>query len=631
VSETYALLGAGWRESGGRWHALPPDAARIERRGPTTHCIVFERPQAKAVELCLAAPEEALFLGGGERFERLDLRGSVVRHYLENAGQGSGTYLPVPWIASTAGFSMGLAGHDAASFHLATPWEPDVLRIQIESSRIELHLDLGTLAEQHRAWIARVGPPEKPGDAFFGLWKAGDWRTEDALTVAADREGFRAMGLPLDVKLIDAYWEEEIHCFEFDRTKYPEGLDMVRTMAAEGTQVHLWLCPWLVVGTRAHASALDLGHVIVDRQGQPLVRRPGANPNVRAALIDFTNPSARDWWVQGLRSLVQRGIAGFKADFGEQLPDHAVLHNGLSGPGAHNAYVKAYLDATAAAFEGPVRPVLSRSAQAGCRQQIWSGDQTSDFCPKSGLPAAIRAAQSASLSGFPFIGSDIGGYFGTPTPQVFARWAQFSAFQPLFMLHGLGCREPWQMDADSKRIFTACAKLHLELKPYFLALAAEAVAGGLPPVRMMPLAFPEIEWRGLNDWDQQFMLGDALLVAPVAFYASTRAVFLPPGRWYDALSRRWIDGGQTVLHEVPMDAVPVFFREGASIPLQPDRLSSEVWIVHGLDTASANASARATAIAGRPRVDAGTPRHWALSERGSIHHALGELLSLEAT
>ncbi|MEY4863025.1 MAG: hypothetical protein RLZ51_1120, partial [Pseudomonadota bacterium] len=207
MSETYALLGAGWRESGGRWHALPPDAARIERRGPTTHCIVFERPQAKAVELCLAAPEEALFLGGGERFERLDLRGSVVRHYLENAGQGSGTYLPVPWIASTAGFSMGLAGHDAASFHLATPWEPDVLRIQIESSRIELHLDLGTLAEQHRAWIARVGPPEKPDDAFFGLWKAGDWRTEDALTVAADREGFRAMGLPLDVKLIDAYWE----------------------------------------------------------------------------------------------------------------------------------------------------------------------------------------------------------------------------------------------------------------------------------------------------------------------------------------------------------------------------------------------------------------------------------------
>ena len=196
MSETYALLGAGWREPRGRWHALPPDAARIERRGPTTHCIVFERPQSKAVELCLAAPEEALFLGGGERFERLDLRGSVVRHYLENAGQGSGTYLPVPWIASTAGFSMGLAGHDAASFHLATPWEPDVLRIQIESSRIELHLDLGTLAEQHRAWIARVGPPEKPDDAFFGLWKAGDWRTEDALTVAADREGFRAMGLP---------------------------------------------------------------------------------------------------------------------------------------------------------------------------------------------------------------------------------------------------------------------------------------------------------------------------------------------------------------------------------------------------------------------------------------------------
>jgi alpha-glucosidase (family GH31 glycosyl hydrolase) len=96
------------------------------------------------------------------------------------------------------------------------------------------------------------------------------------------------------------------------------------------------------------------------------------------------------------------------------------------------------------------------------------------------------------------------------------------------------------------------------------------------------------------------------------------------------LSRRWIDGGQTMLHEVPMDKVPVFFREGASIPLQPDRRSPEIWIVHGLDTASADASARAAVIADGKRVDAGATRHWALSERGSIHHALGELIPLEA-
>lgn len=629
MSEPWALVGCGWRARGGTWQALPPQAARIERLGDAHQGIVLDQPAAEAVEFVLQVPARAQFLGAGERFERLDLRGTVVRHYLENAGTGPGTYLPVPWVGSSAGFALWLEGAEAVTFHLAAPWDPGVVRVQVEAGRATLHVDQGTLAEQHRALVARIGAPALPGPAFFGLWKAGDWRFENAATVAADRAGFRALGLPMAVKLVDAYWEDEVHSFEFDPVKYPDAWQMVSELQAEGTEVHLWLCPWVVVGTRAHAQAQAEGWCIVDGEGRPIVRRPGANPNVRAALIDFSNPAARQWWTGRLRSLLARGVAGFKADFGEQLPEHAVLRGGLSGPTAHNRYVRDYLEATIAAFDGQPAAVLSRSGQAQVRNQVWSGDQTSDFCPKSGLPAAIRAAQSASLSGFPFIGSDIGGYFGTPTPEVFIRWTQFSCFQPLFQLHGLGCREPWQMDDRTRDIFVRYARLHLELRPYLEQLAQEAAAGGLPPVRMMPLAFPEVDWQAVNDWDQQFMLGEALLVAPAAFYLPVRAVHLPPGRWYDILGRCWVDGGTTLVRELALDEIPVFLRAGATLLLQPDLQGGEVWSVQGLEAAPPGGARPAAQPGPGPGATSSPGRRLRPGPTGALHPWLGPLTPLE--
>jgi alpha-D-xyloside xylohydrolase len=326
-----------------------------------------------------------------------------------------------------------------------------------------------------------------------------------------------------------------------------------------------------VVGTRAHAFAEAQGFTIRDASGRPLTRRPGANPNVVAALIDFSNPAARAWWSTRLASLIERGVAGFKADFGEQLPERAVLHSGETGGAAHNRFVRYYLEATAAAFGDKPPAIISRSGNAKVRTQIWSGDQTSDFCPKSGLPAAIRAAQSASLSGFSFVGSDVGGYFGTPTTQVFVRWSQFACFTPMMQLHGLGCREPWQMEVEAFALFRRYASLHLELLPYFTHHGRIAAQGGAPLIRMMPLAFPDVDWSAINDWDQQFMLGDALLVAPVAFYANTRAVYLPEGVWYDVMAGAWTDGGRWVVRETPLADIPVFIREGSHLYLRRDR------------------------------------------------------------
>ncbi|CAH1657211.1 MULTISPECIES: TIM-barrel domain-containing protein [unclassified Chelatococcus] len=561
----------GWRASGGSWTTVPFAEAggavsTTETPGGGTR-IVVTRPGAAAVEIAFAVPAKFQAFGGGERFETLDLRGQSVRYYLENFGLGNGTYLPSPWIATTLGYSLFLPDEAPAVFHIAAPFDPNVLRVQVEGESLTLDIDRGGLAELYAALIARIGPPLMPDPHFFGLWKAGDWRYENAATVAADVAGHADLNLPMAIKLIDAYWASEVHSFAFDTVKYPDAWGMVSDMAKDGTGIYLWLCPWVVVGTKSFDYARSKGYVIVDRNGELITRRPGANPNVVAALIDFSNPEASAWWSGNLRGLVERGSVGFKADFGEQLPEHAVLHSGETGGRAHNAFVRYYLEATIAAFDGKTPAIISRSGSPRVRAPIWSGDQTSDFCPKTGLPSAIRAVQSANLSGWSFIGSDLGGYFGTPTPQVFARWTQFACFTPLMMLHGLGCREPWDMDAASTAIYADYARLHLALRPIFEHYGQEAANGGLPLLRMMPLAFPDIDWSGINDWDQQFMLGPDILVAPVAFYGNTRAVYLPHGDWYDVLADEWVSGPAWRIHDVPLDRMPLFLRDGARLTL----------------------------------------------------------------
>jgi alpha-D-xyloside xylohydrolase len=89
-------------------------------------------------------------------------------------------------------------------------------------------------------------------------------------------------------------------------------------------------------------------------------------------------------------------------------------------------------------------------------------------------------------------------------------------------------------------------------------------------MRMMPLAFPKINWSAINESDQQYMLGDDLLVAPVAFYGSTRAVYLPDGEWLDVLSGEYVEGPAWRIHDVPLEKMPIFVRKGASLVLALD-------------------------------------------------------------
>jgi len=173
------------------------------------------------------------------------------------------------------------------------------------------------------------------------------------------------------------------------------------------------------------------------------------------------------------------------------------------------------------------------------------------------------------LSGVPYWGTDIGGYYATVagSDELFVRWFQFGAFCSIFRAHGRDWRRhtPWGRGPEIEAICRTFIELRYRLMPYLYTLAWEAHRDGLPFMRPMILDDP-----APANWDRgdQFMLGDAILVAPVvAEGARQRSVYLPPGIWHDRWTGRAHVGPTVIVAEAPLERIPVFLRGGVPLPL----------------------------------------------------------------
>jgi alpha-D-xyloside xylohydrolase len=105
------------------------------------------------------------------------------------------------------------------------------------------------------------------------------------------------------------------------------------------------------------------------------------------------------------------------------------------------------------------------------------------------------------------------------------------------------------------------------LRPYLHAQAAETSRTGIPIMRPLLVEFPEDP----TSWvvDDQFMFGRDVLVAPVLQHAAReRPVYLPAGAgWTNAWTGANMQSGTVVTVAAPLETIPLFFRDGARLPM----------------------------------------------------------------
>ncbi|MGH8296777.1 MAG: alpha-glucosidase, partial [Steroidobacteraceae bacterium] len=362
--------------------------------------------------------------------------------------------------------------------------------------------------------------------------------------------------------------------WKWNPARYPRLDERIAALRERGIRFLGYVNPYLCTDGTLYPRAAAAGHLVrrLDRDEPYLVDFGEFN----CAMVDFTRPEAVEWFEEEVigRNLIDLGLSGWMADFGEYLPVDVRLASAEDGALAHNAWpvLWARVNAEAVARRGKTGETLffMRAGFSGVQRHcplLWAGDQSVDFSRHDGLQTVICAALSSGLLGNAYHHSDIGGYtslFGNVrNAELLQRWAEMAAFTAVMRSHeGNRPRNNLQIDEDPQVLahFARMTRMHRHLAPYLRALTAEAVATGLPLQRPLFLHFQDD--RDAFADQTSYLLGADLLIAPVIEAgAQRRRAYLPAGtRWRHLWSGEELPGGAEAQVEAPIGRPPVFFR-----------------------------------------------------------------------
>ncbi|MFI8258748.1 glycoside hydrolase family 31 protein [Streptomyces filamentosus] len=512
--------------------------------------------------------------------------------------------MPVQFVVSDAG--THLAFHDNTWDGRVTLAEgeegagsghdrPGTSEVRMEGGPLRCWVVVGTPARVLHNWAALTGAPALPPAWALGPQHAR-WGFGSAAEVRRVVAGYRERGLPLAAVHLDIDHHDGHRVFTVDRERFPDLPGLAAELREQGVRLVSIVDPAVAAepGNVLYEEGRAAGAFVRDARGGEVrgMVWPG-----ECAFPDFTDPAVREWWGGLYEERLRQGFSGVWHDMNEPvsfvpfgdptLPRsarHALEGRGGDHREAHNAYG---LLMARAGYEGlrrlrpEERPFLfTRAGWAGMQRYggTWSGDVATGW---PGLRASLALVLGLGLCGVPYSGPDVGGFDGSPSPELFLRWYQLGAWLPLFRTHAAldaGRREPWEFGPEVLEHARAALAERERLQPYFVTLSRLARMTGAPYVR--PVWWGAPEDRALRECDDAFLLGDALLVAPVLHRgADRRAVRLPRGRWYDTATGEAYEGPGQVLLDAPLARAAVLARAGAVLPVRGEDggLALEVW------------------------------------------------------
>jgi alpha-D-xyloside xylohydrolase len=538
------------------------------------------------------------FYGLGEYFDQVEHRGKVRTMHFVPAELESGhneAHVPIPLLLGTRGWGLFIESLRPMTFALATE-SNDQFRATVGTREAsDKGLDFFLFAAEHpldltKHYYELTGYPGAIARTALGPWI---WRDEVSgqERVEQDMHTIREYDLATTGYWIDRPYATDVNSFDFKEDTYPSPEGMMKLASALGFEMALWHTPYLDpdgdISGALSLEAHDSGYF--PPVMSPLQAKWGPP-------IDFSNPEAFTWWQERLSAYQALGIKGYKLDyaqevviggFGSRFPWS--FHDGSNELTMHRNYQRLYHEVYRGVLPQDGGFLLVRSGTYGDQVNgtiIWPGDidatmakhgevvereDGTTYISVGGLPAAVVASSSLGPSGFPFFASDTGGYRNAPpSKETYIRWFQHTAFTPV-MQAGTNTNDlPWEfgkesiLDDEILELYRTFARIHLRLFPYIWTYAARLAEDGRAIQRPLGLAFPEL---AIHPSDI-YMLGDALLVAPVITAgATTRQVDLPSGFWVEFFSGERFEGATQITAEAPLDTIPVYLRAGAPVPM----------------------------------------------------------------
>ena len=521
------------------------------------------------------------FFGLGEKTGKLELTGRSFVNYNSDTYKYTETtdpiYCSIPFyhaIGDEIQYSVFFDNPAKAGFSFRN----DDYSYSIADLTTDIYLFTGKIENNIAQYTELTGKPYLPPVWGFGFHQSRYSYTnaEQVLSVA---DTFRKLDLPLDVIYLDIGFMSNNMAFTYDPRRYADPKAMMATLKAMKVRTTAIVDPGIKVEKKydVYTEGLAAGAYCV------LKNKPYTGtvwPGI-CVFPDFTAPNTAEWWGKQYRKLTDLGIEGFWNDMNEPSVFNGpygtmannVIQDNRGNPREHrylhNIYGLTMIEATHRGllkiFPDKRVFLLTRAGYAGLQRAafIWTGDNSSDW---THLRMNMTMALNLGLSGVPYVGSDIGGYTGSPDSELFTRWIQLAVFIPFMRDHtesGTAFQEPY-MFKDNLDTIRKYMKLRYKLLPYLYTLAYESTKTGKPIVRPM---FFEFGTKTI-EVDDQFMFGSAILVKPALKRLSEEAewtVILPEGGWTDYFTGEKFSGA-SAKYTATMSDIPVLVRGGSILP-----------------------------------------------------------------
>lgn len=389
---------------------------------------------------------------------------------------------------------------------------------------------------------------------------------------------FRARRIPCDALYFDLDYTDNLRLFSWHPTNFPDPVRMNAQLEAAGFKRVNIIDPMVLGNDPLWSGLAEAGYFLLNRAGEPVINTIFTGD---VSWIDFTKSALRSWYKEVLKVFLSTGVSAIWNDLNEPaqnvMPEAIYDFDGEQRTDlqARNLYALKEVSLSAETLK-ELRPnerpwILSRSGYPGIQRYAanWSGDTLSSF---ESLRVSVQISVSMGLSGQNFFGHDIGGFYGSPSAELFLRWLQFASYTPLFRNHAVHVaapREPWQFGAPYTEMIKQIIEQRYRLLPYTYSLFERAARDASPVLAPTVYYFPA-DARTYRQ-DTEFMWGPYLLVAPVVTEGATRrSLYLPSGsNWRDYYTDQLYAGGQEVSVSAPLQSIPVFVRAGAIIPSGP--------------------------------------------------------------
>lgn len=570
-------------------------------------------------------PDERIY-GLGEFFGPVDHAGQELRVSVRDVLglPNDAAYVAYPFYWSTRGYAFLVESWAPVRFDFGRQYG-GLGEVEFPETPVTVRLFFSRSPREILRWFwERRGTPAVPPLWSFGVWYSRcGYRNQDELLGVARR--VRKLKLPGDVIHLDPPWLDQplpdalyavgrrlgfsrksvdrlaerdpgdalaglheaaarrgfplpfygIGCsFRWKHSRFPDPGGMIRELHQQGWRLSLWVNPYVPAHTPEYVFLRSHGCFVRHANGQ--IGLDFDRPSVDFGAVDFSNRRGRAWFAERIRDLVRLGVDVIKTDFGEAIPDDG-KGSSIGPPGLHNRYATLYPETVFRAVKdaGGDPMVWGRSGGLDIHRYPvqWGGDPRTT--PRD-MAASLRGALSYAASGGAFMAFDSGGFGGRPTPELFVRWVQMGLLFSHTRLHGTTPREPWTFGPRALAIFRKFAVLRYRLIPYLYSQSVEGVRVGRPLVRPIALDAPDDPAARCED---EYLLGENLLVAPVVPGARPAPIVLPQGAWHDFWTGRRIRSVTALTRDVPLDTVPVFVRSGSVIATthdDHDRVSPEM-------------------------------------------------------